>query len=785
MRHVVHLFENLPHKMLAHITKLCIKCWLSAISFSSFLLPVAIDGQYSAMWSHLLPSAQRHHNLLIITQCSVLPDNLVRCVTGQLEVLPLSVLQSVWMFARLTQRICIHKPPPLNWRDVCGMLHGRTACHYCRAHTNVVREELKRSISDTPKSLHCKGEVILATHPSLDSDGPCCDDVKLIAKRCRSMNGLPFIISLQSTQTIREKYPAVPTLPYAINGFEKACALSAVQQSLHSAWLKNYLDLSLPAKQLLSLIAFLHPDQIFLRLFLCEDSQCWMPDELVSFVFGSIKEDTVLYSELACHSLHHLLAELQHHSLISFLPNQGGELKMFSSSNESSLFCLHRLTRQCMLVHLRKGSGQFVRFLQCAIGIVWTNVRTSVSIAYTETYVMPHAIQLSPSVLLPDCMEYCNFPTSKPEPRAGFSAFLAIDSSDAQVILMHLWCSLLDCVLQVGLTWWNIHEYSCLRADARWVAVIGRSYKVRSERNWNGIDAHYDIVLSGLKKTLSLLLCGNRQYILNSYAYLWSMRPLQHLLHTVARAATACEISEERRCAVDGGMPFSISSCTLEYIEYKANYRALLRHGIEFLGLIFSGGDKSDGADYLPESQKESVSRELHNCITGITAALDTGLERSRNTWLTQSHGVCPIPKPVSKGHETTSNGKQCAMSYLSQRAHVTDILASVFEGKSLLQPLALSRLITVSCLHVSNKHRTSLLISHLWIPLSIAVIFHCASGMLLEAKVAMERTHCAVQSGSVLELAAQCLELFLFIVVNKEPLYYFLTQEDVCADFN
>ena len=736
------------------------------------------------MWSHLLPSAQRRHNLLIITQCSVLPDNLVRCITGQLEVPPLSVLQSAWMFARLTRRLCLHTHPPLSWRDLCCMIHAPSTCQYCAVHTNIVKEESKRGIIGTQKSFHCKDKVSLPKRHPLERDGPCCGDLKLIAERCRSMNGLPIIISLQSAQSVLGAYQAKPTLPYTSDGLEKASDLSKVQQSLHSAWLKNYLHLSLPAKQLLSIIAFLHPDQISLRLFLCEDLQCWMPEELFSFVFGSVKEEPVLCSELPRHSLHRLLAELHQHSLISFLPNQGGELEMFSSSNESSLFCLHRLTRQCMLVHLRRSNGQFVRFLQSAIGLVWNNIRQSASMAYTEAYLVPHALQLSPSRLLPDCMEYCNFVTTKPEPRAGFLAFLAIDSSDAQAILMHDWCQLLDCTLQVGVNLWNIHEYGPLRADASFLDRECASYRVNSNKNWNRIEIYYSAISQILRRITSFLKLHNRRLVMDIFAIIWKNKCARSYIESIIRDCAAIDDVDEVRCVVDNGVPFYSSRCIL---RYKTNLHALLNSGMELIGLFVEDEGTSKAAAYVPESQKENLRQQLQSCITGLTAALDTGLEKSQNIWLRLRRSAEPSSStPVWEEaceKETTSDAKSCAMPVLSQNESVTALLATLFEGKSLKQPLTLSRLITVSSLYVLKKHRTSFPISHIWIPLSIAVIFYCASGMLVEAKVAMERTHCAVQSASVLELAAQCLELFSFVVVNKEPLYYFLTQEDVCAD--
>ena len=394
------------------------------------------------MWSNLLPSAQRHHNLLIITQCSVLPDSLVGCVTGQLEVPPLSLLHSAWMFARLTRRLCSHASQPSSWIALCKDVHQ--LCKDCenvsrpgnmRAPCGMVRLEndcQKRPVSET---MH----------------GVCCAEMYQLVQLTQEMHGLPIIISLQfkvfslssldeQTLQLTDEARSSSTEHPVSNQVHTSADIDDITRSVCGAWLKHYGRLSLPARQLLNTIVFLHPDKIHAHLLLSTDPH-WMPAELYAYVHCRASEDRQSCLQAAFHSVLILLSELQQHSMISYSAHGTGTGRY--QSDLCSAFCLHRRIQFCTLLHLQQ-DGSFTRCLDTTVCMLMHNLGHSPSYSYTESCILPHIVALSVTNLLNVCL-----PCRPPVPfsdHTELSSLLGDLSSSENATALHNWTRMLTSV---------------------------------------------------------------------------------------------------------------------------------------------------------------------------------------------------------------------------------------------------------------------------------------------------------------------------------------------------
>ena len=400
------------------------------------------------MWSNLLPSAQRHHNLLIITQCSVLPDNLVRCVTGQLEVPPLSLLQSTWMFARLTRRLCSHASQPSSWIALCKDVH-----QLCKDCENVSRPGNMRAPCGMVRLENdCQRRPVLeAMH------GICCAEMYQLAQLTQEMHGLPIIISLQSkafscssldeqTLQLTDGARSSSAEHPMSNQVHTSADIDDITRSVCAAWLKHYSRLSLPARQLLNTIVFLHPDKIHAHLLLSTDPH-WMPAELYAYVHCRASEDRQSCLQAAFHSVLILLSELQQHSMISYSAHGTGTGRY--QSDLSSAFCLHRRIQFCTLRHLQQ-DGSFTRCLDTTVCMLMHNLGHSPSYSYTESCILPHIVALSVTNLLNVCLP-CRPPVPFSDP-TELSSLLGDLSSSENAIALHNWTRMLTSVCNVLLT---------------------------------------------------------------------------------------------------------------------------------------------------------------------------------------------------------------------------------------------------------------------------------------------------------------------------------------------
>ena len=444
-------------------------CFLHLHSLYRFIMYV--DGQYSAMWSHLLPSAQRHHNLLIVTQCSVLPDNLARCITGQLEVVPLSVLQSAWMFACLTRHLWPHTSQPSSWRMLCESMQPR--CIDC-----VWRTSSKPLAS-------CGGEYIpeLAVETasfsvsSMKSERPRCTKMKHLAQKCGAMHGLPIIVCLEAAQCA-SLLPGVDNDMQSMRkprgqeetGSSSRWNLAACAERLHDVWYTHYSNLSQPAKQLLSILAFLHPDRIHIHLLLWDDHH-WMPAELYTFAVGQSSRGNDEDLKNIHHNISMLVAELRMHSLVVYGCKRWHEGDLYQEQTVS----LHRSVRHCTLVHLLQCSKRFLHFLGRAVCLLRASLTNSPSLSYFDCCVVPHVVNISTSRFLP------SLPSLLPSETNGFSNIhsfiskLKIQLCPEVSSILNSWGTLLLKSFDLYGHWIPLQQYLCMFEDARKLAFYSEN----------------------------------------------------------------------------------------------------------------------------------------------------------------------------------------------------------------------------------------------------------------------------------------------------------------------
>ena len=735
-----------------------------------------VDGQYSVMWSNLLPSAHRHHNLLVITQCSVLPNNLVRCITGQLEVLPLSVLQTGWMFARLTRRLCPHASQPSSWRMLCESMQPR--CIDSMRHT-----------SSKPHA-SCRGEYIpeLAVETAsvpvsfIDSERPCCTKMQHLAQKCTAMHGLPIIICLEAAQFAyllpdvdEDKIDLIKPGEQEETATSSRWNSAACAERLHDVWYTHYSNLSQPAKQLLSILAFLHPDQIYIHMLLWEEHH-WMPAELYSFAVGQSSRGNDEDLKNIHHNISMLVAELRMHSLVVYGCKRWHEGDLYQEQTVS----LHRSVRHCTLVHLLQCSKRFLYFLGRAVYLLNVSLVHSPSISYLESCIVPHIVSISTSRFLR------SLPSLLPSETSGFSdihsfiAKLDIQPCPEVSSILSSWSNLflLYCHLFRDLV--SLQEYQVMWEDAGMLVNYSKSESLL--QYYGRYLLREEIQRNGLNLILGFLLSNRGEHVKPLLVKLW----LQVRHHCVSKMTTKVALDN-----INVSLPANMKLARSEVLCLYQNYTEFgLSAGNLLESFVFSDGNLKS---CHTELEKHGLERKMKVSLLLLIVSLDAAFVKSSTAWM-QARGItkrdtsagpcvldffadshselCSDAEEALRRSGITVNSRQ-TIDYWPGQACRDSISNRLRRKRSFCE------CVIFCIIFMTTRHKASYVMYNACMPLAAMALCAICSQQLTAGRVNWQRSVCFLTDRY--EHMFMLLQTALFGAFLKDPPYFWLDEESYC----
>lgn len=342
-------------------------------------------------WSELLPRAGSAGHCLLLTRCGMTPDWLTKLVTASLQVPPLSEDEGVYL---LTSLLEAELPE-------AGENEERTE----------ERSKALRLLTPYGETRNGVSEGNTAAMAYLVSPlGP--------------LSGLPLAIELAAA-FIQEHSCSVEEYTMLLQQQRWECSdvdgdTPFVSGNPCKSQVQAVMaEISLPARQLFMLTAFLCPEKIDMRLFV--EGQVHLPAELHQFIKSSLPDTSRAMAD-GVHKVQKLLCEVRRYSLLQFGPyslgrsHQDGQvaIERFLGADSAFVFSLHHLVQAAVqsivadqIAETALGAPSCFADLEkrhwvlCSTRNMLSTAATKHGRLVNELYILPHILHLLNTGLKP------------------------------------------------------------------------------------------------------------------------------------------------------------------------------------------------------------------------------------------------------------------------------------------------------------------------------------------------------------------------------------------------